>query len=168
MPKNTARIGKDDEREIVKDLEKRGYQARRQPGSGNRAVDLQGDVVWLNSPVGRLTIEAKYREICAWKTLDKWRAGQDVLSLRCDDRRKDQDGTRLVVMSWELFLDLVGDKTELAVIGVDMAAGPDYSVEADIDPTTGKIKRVRKATWPKREIRSKGFDKGHRPMRKPA
>ena len=148
MPKNTSRIGKDDEREIVKDLEKRGYRARRQPGSGNRAVDLQGDVVWLDSPVGRLTIEAKYREICAWKTLDKWRAGQDVLSLRCDDRRKDQDGTRLAVMPWELFLDLVGERVEIPSVA-DV-----YGILAD--PPRQK---------PKRKIQSRGFSKDKRPMR---
>ena len=107
MPKNTARIGKDDEREIVKDLEKRGYRARRQPGSGNRAVDLQHDIVW-ESPAGRLHIESKWRKESQWKTLENYRAGADILTLKCDGRMQ-QHSQRMIFMSWELFLDLVGD-----------------------------------------------------------
>ena len=111
MPKNTARIGKREEREIVKDLERRGYTCRRQPGSGNRAVDLQHDVVW-QSPIGTLHIEDKYREKSQWQRLEGYRAGADILTLRCDARHAGQDGKRMVFMSWELFLGLIGDAGE--------------------------------------------------------
>ncbi len=109
MPKNTSRIGKDDERPVVKDLEKRGYKARRQPGSGNRAVDLQHDILWFDSPAGKLHIECKYREDCKWKVLEKWRAGADILTVRCDARKSGQEGQRMAFLSWDLLLALVGD-----------------------------------------------------------
>lgn len=112
MPKKTARIGKDDERQIVKDLEGAGYRARRQPGSGNRAVDMQHDVVWLDSPAGKLHIEGKYRRDCAWKVIDKWRGDADILTLRCDGRVAGQDGDRLAVLKWSTLLALVGEAAE--------------------------------------------------------
>jgi len=150
LPKNTAQIGKADERMIVNDLEKLGYRARRQPGSGNRAVDLQHDVVWQDSPVGRLHIESKYRRDSQWKRLETYRAGADILTLRCDQRLSGQDGQRMVFMSWELFLDLVGEQaTEAAPL------------KAEFD-SSGKMIGMK----PKRKIQSQGFQKGHRPMRR--
>ena len=128
MAKNTSRIGKDDERQIVKDLEKRGYKARRQPGSGNRAVDLQHDVLWHDSPAGKLHIESKYREACAWKVLEKWRAGADILTVRCDARRSGQEGQRMAFLSWDLLLALVGD----AAVRDDLASLQAMSVVAGI------------------------------------
>lgn len=154
MPKNTAQIGKADERMIVKDLEALGYRARRQPGSGNRAVDLQGDVVWLDSPVGRIGIEAKYRQDCAWKTLETWRAGQDMLTLRCDARRGDQNGKRMVYMEWDLFLQFAGEAGTVEYEGDDPVL-----VRKDLS-------QVRRTDAVKREIQSQGFQKGHRPMRR--
>ena len=109
MPKNNHDIGKREERQIVKDLEKLGYRARRQPGSGNRAVDLQHDVCWLDSPTGKLHIESKYRETCAWKVLEKWRAGADILYLRCDGRRNGQDGQAMAYLPWEILMQLIGE-----------------------------------------------------------
>ncbi len=124
MPKNTSRIGKDDERPVVKDLEKRGYKARRQPGSGNRAVDLQHDILWFDSPAGKLHIECKYREDCKWKVLEKWRAGADILTVRCDARRSGQEGQRMAFLSWDLLLALVGDaavRDDLSALeGIDL------------------------------------------------
>lgn len=146
MPKNTAQIGKADERMIVKDLERLGYRARRQPGSGNRAVDLQGDVVWLDSPMGRIGIEAKYRQDCAWKTLETWRAGQDILTVRCDARKGDQNGQRMVFMSWELFLELVGENAR----------------RLPPDEYGNQLTLKKAPTY--RKIQSRGFDKGKRRM----
>jgi len=107
--KNTSRIGKDDERMILKDLEAKGYRARRQPGSGNRAVDLQDDIVWFDSPAGKLQIEAKYRDKCQWKTLSGWKSGADILTVRCHANRSGQEGQRMAFLSWDLLLTLVGD-----------------------------------------------------------
>lgn len=160
MPKNTARIGKDDEREIVKDLEKRGYRARRQPGSGNRAVDLQHDAVWQDSPVGRLHVESKYRRDSQWKTLEKYRAGADILTVRCDNRLADQNGQRMVFMSWELFLDLVGEHWQ--------RQNPDTSdpTEKFFAPNSAEPRHKPKKAWPKgRKIKSRGFPKGKRALR---
>ena len=151
MAKNTARIGKDDEREIVKDLEKRGYRARRQPGSGNRAVDLQHDVVWQDSPVGRLHIESKYRRDSQWKRLETYRAGADILTLRCDQRLNGQDGQRMVFMSWELFLDLVGH------------AQGDGEFTMAWHHTEAPVLIPKK---PNRKIQSRGFSKDKRSMRR--
>ena len=109
MPKNTAQIGKREEREIVKDLEARGYRARRQPGSGNRAVDLQHDVLWQDSPAGKLHIEDKFRRNSQWKTLEGYRAGADILTVRCDGRVAGQDGERMAFLPWKLLLELVGE-----------------------------------------------------------
>ncbi len=112
--KNTSRIGKREEREIVKDLERRGYSVRRQPGSGNRAFDLQHDVVWRDSPLGTLHIEDKYREKSQWQRLEGYRGGADILTLRCDDRHANQSGERMAFLPWKLLLDLIGDADERA------------------------------------------------------
>jgi hypothetical protein len=123
MPKNTSRIGKADERMIVKDLEALGYRARRQPGSGNRAVDLQHDVVFLDSPAGKLHIEGKYRKDCAWKTIEAWRSGADILCLRCDARQSGQEGQRMAYLPWSLLLRLIGDAATRAEL-CDLEAIP--------------------------------------------
>ena len=111
MAKNNAECGKREERAIVKDLESKGYSARRQPGSGNRAVDLQHDIVWRDSPIGKLHIEAKFRDKSQWRTLEGWQAGADILTVRA------ARGERMVFMSWDLLMQLVGsavDRSELA------------------------------------------------------
>lgn len=100
--KNTSRIGKREEKQIVKDLEAKGYSARRQPGSGNRAFDLQHDVWWRDSPAGALHIEDKYRDECRWKTLEKWKEGADILTVR------QARGERMAFLSWKLLLELIG------------------------------------------------------------
>lgn len=171
MPKNNARIGKDDERQIVKDLEARGYRARRQPGSGNRAVDLQHDVLWHDSPAGKLHIEGKYREACQWKVLEKWRAGADILTVRCDGRRAGQDGQRMAFLSWDLLLELVGhaalqctiDDVDLMIKGLRPSAEREalsekaQNVRKQINRPKAKIPQ-RANPWPKRGARS--FNKG--------
>ena len=158
MSKNTSRIGKDDEREIVKDLEKRGYRARRQPGSGNRAVDLQHDIVW-ESPAGRLHIESKWRKESQWKTLEGYRAGADILTLKCDGRMQ-QHSQRMVFMSWELFLDLVGEHQEEnwePSEQIWLPGGSNYTTEKPPKPKTNRPKRK----FPK----SRGFSKDKRALR---
>ncbi len=109
--KNTAQIGKREERAIVKDLEARGYRCRRQPGSGNRDFTLQHDVVWF-SPIGAIHIEDKYRERSQWQRLEGYRGDAEILTLRCHANRAGQDGRRMVFMPWETFLALVGDADE--------------------------------------------------------
>ena len=108
--KNTAAIGKREERQIVKDLQKLGYDCRRQPGSGNRAVDLQHDVLWKDSPAGKLHIEDKFREKSQWQRLEGYRAGADILTVRA------ARGPRMAFLEWDLLLRLVGnagDRDEL-------------------------------------------------------
>ncbi len=97
-----------EEKQIVSDLKQLGYSARRQPGSGNKAIDLQDDVVWRDSPAGHLQIEAKWRDECRWKTLEGWRAGADILTVRCHAGRTGQNGERMAFLSWKLLLELVG------------------------------------------------------------
>ena len=106
--KNTAAIGKREERQIVKDLQALGYDCRRQPGSGNRAVDLQHDIVWKDSPAGKLHIEDKYRDKSQWQRLEAYRAGADILTVRCHAGRTGQNGERMAFLSWKLLLELVG------------------------------------------------------------
>ena len=104
--KNTSQIGKREERQIVKDLEKLGYRCRRQPGSGNRAVDLQHDVLWHDSPAGKLHIEDKYREKSQWQRLENYRAGADILTVRA------ARGPRMAFLEWDLLLRLIGNSEE--------------------------------------------------------
>ena len=136
MPKNTAECGKRDERELVKDLTVRGYRARRQPGSGNVDPTLPHDVVWEDSPIGKLLIECKWRASCGWKTLLTWMEGAPILTLGCD-RRRQQDSERYVFMRWDTFMALVGDaaqRAEAADLGAQIAT-PDkpYLTEAERD-----------------------------------
>ena len=120
--KNTAAIGKREERQIVKDLQALGYDCRRQPGSGNRAVDLQHDVLWLDSPAGKLHIESKYRTESSWKVLERWRSGADVLIVRCNATERNEqgqfergkDGEAMAFLPWKLLLELVGRADEQA------------------------------------------------------
>lgn len=100
--KNTSEIDKREVRQIRKDLEKLGYSTRRQPGSGNRDIDLQHDVFWKDSPVGALHIEDKYRTECRWKVLLNWKQGAEILTVRS---ARDE---RYCFMTWKLFLELIG------------------------------------------------------------
>ena len=110
MPKKkTHRISYREETQIVEDLRSKGYQARRQPGSGNRANDLQNDIVWFDSPQGRLEIESKYRETCQWNTLEGWRGTADILVVRCDARKAGQNGEPMAFLPWKLLLELTGE-----------------------------------------------------------
>lgn len=104
--KNTSAIGKREERDLVRSLAKHGYAGRRQPGSGNRGVDMQHDVVWQASPAGRLLIEDKYRDKSQWKTLERWRAGADILTVR------EARGQRMAYLTWDLLLALTGPADE--------------------------------------------------------
>ncbi len=103
MAKNRARKGREEETQIVKDIAARGYKVRRQPGSGNRAVDLQHDVVWFDSPVGKLHLESKYKVNPTWKTCENDRDGADILLMRS------RNGRRKAYLDWDLLLALVGD-----------------------------------------------------------
>ncbi len=111
MAKNTAECGKRDERELVGDLKSRGYSASRQPGSGNVDPTLPHDVVWEDSPIGRLLIECKWRATCGWRTLLTWMEGAPILTVSCDGRR-DQDSDRYVFMKWDTFMALVGSAAD--------------------------------------------------------
>ncbi len=125
MAKNTAECGKRDERELVKALKDRGYAARRQPGSGNVDPTLPHDVVWEDSPIGRLLIECKWRASCGWRQLLTWMEGAPILTVTCDKRR-DQDGERYVFMKFDTFMALVGSAADRSEIAADLP-----SVEPD-------------------------------------
>jgi len=115
MAKNTAACGKRDERELVKDLKARGYEARRQPGSGNVDPTLPHDVVWTDSPIGKLLIECKWRTTCGWRTLLTWMEGAPILTVKCSQAGANQhkvsgdETDRYVFMKWDTFMSLVGD-----------------------------------------------------------
>lgn len=115
MAKNTAACGKRDERELVKDLKARGYEARRQPGSGNVDPTLPHDVVWEDSPIGKLLIECKWRATCGWRTLLTWMEGAPILTVKCSQAGANQhkiagdETDRYVFMKWDTFMALVGD-----------------------------------------------------------
>ena len=123
-----------EEKEIVRGLEKLGYSARRQPGSGNRAVDLQHDCVWRDSPAGKLHIEAKYRETCLWKKMETWRAGADILTVR------EARGKRMAFLEWDLLLQLVGEAN----------ANEEYQCDADRNATD----RMFHLQWNRERIQS--------------
>ncbi len=112
MPKRKCRKGsrqaasQREERQIVKDLERLGYRARKQPGSGNRDITLQHDACWLDSPIGTLHIEDKYRTESQWKRLETYKQGADILTLRCSG------GERMAFLSWDLLLQLVGSAAD--------------------------------------------------------
>lgn len=120
MPKNTAECGKREERAIVKELERHGYRARRQPGSGNVDPTLPHDVVWEDSPIGKLLIESKWRASCGWRTLLKWMEGAPLLVLKSSGAGSNQhqsvgpEGERYVFMKWDTLMALVGDATQRA------------------------------------------------------
>ncbi len=103
-----------EEKEVVVDLIKLGYRARRQPGSGNRAVDLQHDCVWHDSPIGRLHIECKFKGKATWKTCENDRAGADILTMR------ESHGKRMVYMDWTTFLQLVGSAADRSETAADL------------------------------------------------
>ena len=112
MPRAKCRKGsrqaasRREESQIKKDLQKLGYQVRKQPGSGNRDITLQHDIWWGDSPQGALLIEDKYRTENGWKTLEKWKQGADILTMRC------AGGERMAFLSWDLLLRLVGEAAE--------------------------------------------------------
>ena len=126
MPKNTAECGKREERAIVKDLTARGYRARRQPGSGNVDPTLPHDVVWEDSPIGKLLIESKWRSSCGWKTLLKWMEGAPILTLKCGAGQNQHvttvnaDSDRYVFMKWDTLLALIGSASERSEILSDL------------------------------------------------
>lgn len=116
MAKNNAECGKREERAIVKALQNRGYKARRQPGSGNVDPTLPHDVVWENSPIGKLLIESKWRATCGWRTLLKWMEGAPILVVKGgavnQHSLSDPESERYVFMKFDTFMDLVGGADE--------------------------------------------------------
>ncbi len=137
MAKNNAECGKRDERELVKELKARGYSARRQPGSGNVDPTLPHDVVWEDSPIGRLLIECKWRATCGWRQLLAWKDGAPILSLKCDDRRN-QDSERYVILRFDTFMSLVGDaahRAEAADLGAQIVTPDKPWLGLAHDPT---------------------------------
>ncbi len=157
--KNTAAIGKREERAIVKDLQALGYDCRRQPGSGNRAVDLQHDVCWFDSPAGKLHIEDKYRDKSQWQRLEAYRAGADILTVRCHAGRTGQNGERMAFLPWSLLLELVGrpESRDMTNSNKPIARGfsdhPKWPQQAVYTPPP-----KRKAPQP-RKLRGRGFQK---------
>ncbi len=109
-----------EQRAVEKSLNDLGYRTRQQPGSGNRDITLQNDVVWHDSPIGHLELECKWRETSLWKSLLKWMGGADLLTLKCHENRKDQDGRRYVVLRWDTFLALVGSAADRSEIAADL------------------------------------------------
>jgi Holliday junction resolvase len=133
MPKHTHDIGKREERQIVKDLEKLGYRARRQPGSGNRAVDLQHDVLWHDSPDGKKHIESKFRSDqkgdgarsrSGIANLLSWMDGADILCVR------QSRGPRYAFLEWDLLLRLVGEAVQRDEMAI--SADSDRAVRHDL------------------------------------
>lgn len=126
MVKNTAECGKRDERELVKALTALGYKARRQPGSGAVDPTLPHDVVWEDSPIGRLLIECKWRTSCGWRTLLKWMEGAPILTLKCSQTGANQhslaapETARYVFMKWDTFMALVGSAADRSEIAADL------------------------------------------------
>lgn len=113
MPKNNAQCGKREERAIVKALEAYGWKARRQPGSGNVDPTLPHDVVWEDSPIGRLLIESKWRATCGWRTLLRWMDGAPILIVKSgavnQHNVSDPETQRYVFMKLDTFLACVGE-----------------------------------------------------------
>ncbi len=175
MAKNNAECGKREERSIVKDLESKGYSARRQPGSGNRAVDLQHDIVWKDSPIGKLHIEAKYRDKSQWRTLEGWQAGADILTVRA------ARGERMAFLSWDLLLQLVGSAADRSEIAADLPetqaiieVGPKGSGSQVTTPDKPWLTETQKRLWfPKtmaeEDARREAIQSAHQnpPQRKP-
>ena len=164
--KNTAQIGKREERAIVRDLERLGYRCRRQPGSGNRAVDLQHDVLWHDSPAGKLHIEDKYREKSQWQRLENYRAGADILTVR------EARGERMAFLSWDLLLRLVGEAEERAQSPFVGGIGDENSVQS-LRPLLEDLNNRRlgiqsahqnppQKPLTKRKLQGRGFSKGKR------
>ncbi len=83
--RNTSRKGKRGERVAAALLERWGGLARRQPGSG-RYDGLPHDAVGVFAGGERVTAEAKQFRNSKWKTLEKMRAGADLLVL-CQDQQ---------------------------------------------------------------------------------
>ncbi len=132
MPKNTSACGKREEREVVRDLKARGYDAHRVPGSGNVDPTLPSDVEWTDSPIGKLLIECKWRTSCGWRTLLKWMEGAPILTLKCGAGQNQHvttvnaDSNRYVFMKWDTFMALVGSAADRSEIAADLP-----SVEPD-------------------------------------
>ena len=120
-----------EQRAVEKSLNDLGYRTRQQPGSGNRDITLQNDVVWHDSPIGHLELECKWRETSLWKSLLKWMGGADLLTLKCHENRKDQDGRRYVVLRWDTFLALVGSAADRSEIAADL---PETQAIIEIGP----------------------------------
>ena len=105
--KNTAQMGKREERAIVKLLESAGVRARRVPGSGS-IEGLDHDVLFWAQDT-EYSIEVKARKKSGWKTLERWRAGADILVLvEMQQSPGETKPSPRVFMDWELFADLLG------------------------------------------------------------
>lgn len=179
MPKNNADCGKREERAIVRALEARGYKARRQPGSGNIDPTLPHDVVWEDSPIGRVLIESKWRATCGWRTLLKWMEGAPMLILKGGATNQhdmaDPEAQRYVFMKFDTFMAMVGEAAERCSM-VDLEGIPTepvrFKFERPPDPIDllseqNRRNQIQSAhqnppqkPLTKRKLQGRGFSKG--------
>jgi len=99
-----------------------GCDARRVVGSGmfaqgNEDSEFFGDVRAM-TPIGEVIFEAKYRTKSAWKGLQDWLKGHDILVVRearCEP---------YVFMTWEMFAKVLklreGESTDELVTEADL------------------------------------------------
>ncbi len=120
--KNTAQMGKREERAIVKLLESAGVRSRRVPGSGS-IEGLDHDVLFWAQDT-EYSIEVKARKTSGWKTLEKWRAGADILVLvemqQSPGQAKPQPR---VYLDWDLFARLLAGYARSADSGSGRSPG---------------------------------------------
>ena len=102
--KNMTRMGKREELAVVALLEAiPGIRARRVPGSGSIEGTEPCDVL-LSIDDRVLNVEVKSRKVSGWKTLVKWRDGNDILVLQEMQNlpgQKKPDAE--VLIGWRLF-----------------------------------------------------------------
>ena len=102
--KNLTQMGKRTERDVVKLLEALpGVRARRVPGSGAIEGTESCDVL-LSIDDRVLNVECKARKKSGWKTLVKWRDGNDILVLQEMQQKPGQKKSQPeVLIGWDLF-----------------------------------------------------------------
>lgn len=94
------------EAKLVKEFVKNGIKARRQPMSGAIA-DFPYDIEIRQEPWHKLSVEVKARKDGAgFKTLEKWKAGADLLCLHKDH------GTTMVCLDLPLFIDILKESND--------------------------------------------------------
>ncbi|BAQ88072.1 Archaeal Holliday junction resolvase [uncultured Mediterranean phage uvMED] len=89
------------EHKLVKEFNKAGIKARRQPMSGAIA-DFPYDIEIKDERFHKLSVEVKARKNGdGFKTLEKWKSGADLLCLHKDH------GTTMVCLDLPLFIDIL-------------------------------------------------------------